>query len=271
MEIELKRNQFSSGGLNLSYLDAGGEGHPFIALHAHWMDARTFQSLANALQPEWRLIAPDQRGHGYSDHAADYSREGYLADLLALLDELAIDSFPVLGHSSGGVNAFHFAALHPERVTGLIIEDIGVVLNEDCSFVKPWAGVYETRRELEAKIGARLAPYVAPSFRESADGWRLAFDPDDMVRSTAAVNGDHWKVWLASHCPALVVRGAQSRVSDATELREMAVRRPKTRYVELDGGHAVHVDAAQAFENEVKQFLLEIHAVHPEMEPVNLS
>ena len=255
MEIELKRNQFSSGGLKLSYLDAGGEGRPFIALHAHWMDGRTFQSLANALQPEWRLIAPDQRGHGYSDHAEDYSRAGYLADLLALLDELAIDRFPLLGHSLGGVNAYHFAALHPERVTGMIIEDIGVVLQGDMSFVKPWAGVYETRRELEQKIGDRLSPYVAPSFRESADGWRLAFAPDDIIRSIKESDGDHWKVWLESRCPALVIRGKQSRVSDETHLREMSVRRPHTRFVELDGGHAVHLDATQAFESEVRQFL----------------
>lgn len=271
MEIELKRNRFSSGELNLSYLDAGGEGHPFIALHAHWMDARTFHSLANALQPEWRLIAPDQRGHGYSDHAADYSREGYLADLLALLDELAIDRFPLLGHSLGGVNAYHFAARHPERVTEMIIEDIGVILEGDGSFVKPWAGVYETRRELENKIGERLTPYVEPSFRESADGWRVAFDPEDMVRSTAACSGDHWKIWLTSHCPALVVRGRQSRVSDPAHLREMASRRPQTKFVELDGGHAVHLDAAPAFENEVRQFLVETHAIHSEMEHIDVS
>jgi len=255
MEIELRRNQFFSGGLKLSYLDAGGDGQPFIALHAHWMDARTFASLANALQPEWRLIAPDQRGHGYSDHAQDYSRDGYLADLLALLDELAIDRFPLLGHSLGGVNAYHFAALHPERVTGMIIEDVGVAIQEDTPFVRSWAGVYETRRELENKIGERLVPYIAPSFREEAQGWRLAFEPEDMMRSTALINGDHWRVWLASRCPALVVRGRQSRVSNADHLREMADRRPDTRFVELDGGHALHLDCPEAFENEVRQFL----------------
>lgn len=255
MEIELKRNQFYSDKLRLSYLDAGGEGNPFVALHAHWMDGRTFQSLAAALFPEWRLIAPDQRGHGYSDHAADYSREGYLADLLALLDELAIDRCPMLGHSLGGVNVYHFAARYPERVTGMIIEDIGVVLQEDGAFIKRWGGIYETRRELEEKIGQRLAPYVAPSFRETAEGWRLAFEPADMIRSTAQINGDHWKTWLSSKCPALVVRGSQSRVSDATQLRDMAQRRPQTRFVEFDGGHAVHLDAAKAFEREVRQFL----------------
>ncbi|MFE1171474.1 alpha/beta fold hydrolase [Streptomyces sp. NPDC058773] len=40
--------------------------------------------MAARLAPDWRVIAPDQRGHGDSDRAADYSREGYLADLEAL-------------------------------------------------------------------------------------------------------------------------------------------------------------------------------------------
>ena len=33
---------FSARGLRLSYVDAGGDGHPFLARHAHWMEASTF-------------------------------------------------------------------------------------------------------------------------------------------------------------------------------------------------------------------------------------
>lgn len=45
-----------------------------IALHAHWMEGSTYLPLAGALYPEWRLVALDQRGHGYSGHAQTYSR-----------------------------------------------------------------------------------------------------------------------------------------------------------------------------------------------------
>ena len=76
----MDRFTFRSGGLTLSYLDAGGDGPVLIALHAHMMTALSFEPLAQALWPDWRVIALDQRSHGHSDHAASYSRDDYIGD-----------------------------------------------------------------------------------------------------------------------------------------------------------------------------------------------
>jgi hypothetical protein len=43
----------------------------------------SFAAVAAEPAPEWRIIAPDRRGHGESDRAAGYSREGCLAELPA--------------------------------------------------------------------------------------------------------------------------------------------------------------------------------------------
>src|SRR3954464_12289535 len=98
MRFELRRKQFTAETLQLSFLDAGGEGQPLVALHGHWMDARTFDRLAANLAPAWGLIAPDQRGHGYSQRADRYDRAGYLQDISGLLDHLAIERCVLLGH-----------------------------------------------------------------------------------------------------------------------------------------------------------------------------
>ncbi len=84
----MDRRSFRSGGLTLSYLDAGGDGQPLLALPAHWMEARTYAPLAAALAPAWRVVALDQRGHGLSDRATRYERDDYLGDALALCDHL---------------------------------------------------------------------------------------------------------------------------------------------------------------------------------------
>ena len=47
----MRRASFEHDGVRLSYLDAGGEGVPVIALHAYWMEAGTYADLAAA----WRL------------------------------------------------------------------------------------------------------------------------------------------------------------------------------------------------------------------------
>lgn len=89
-------------------------------------------------------------------------------------------------------------------------------------------------------------------------GWRLTFDPTEVLASEAALNGDHWPKWLAHTCPALVVRGARSVPVSGEVLEQMARRRPNTRLVTLDAGHSVHIDAPQAFVDAVSRFLAEL-------------
>ena len=112
----MNRSSFRRNGLTLSYLDSGGDAPVIIALHAHWMEGISFSSFAEAMRPEWRVIALDQRGHGHSSHANSYKRKDYLGDIEALFDHLHLEHAVLLGNSLGGVNAYGFAAKHPERV-----------------------------------------------------------------------------------------------------------------------------------------------------------
>ena len=258
--MSFQRHTFKHDGLVLSYLDTGpspssSSRPPLVALHAHLMQGSTYAALAASLAPDYRVIAPDQRGHGESDHAATYAREDYLGDIDALLGLLDLPQVVLLGNSLGGVNAYQYAARNAERVKALIIEDVGAVVTDDISFILPWQGSFATREALELKIGARLLPYFSESFRLSDAGWHLAFDPREMVRSQQNLVGDHWADWLASTCPALVMRGRESRVTSKEHMEEMAQRRPHAHLLVLDGGHALHADNPGAFNAVVRGFL----------------
>ena len=253
--MAIGRSSFSHDGLSLSYLDAGGDGAPLVALHAHWLEAQTFAPLALELAPAWRVVALDQRGHGHSDHARSYTRDDYLGDLGALLRHLAIEHAVLLGNSLGGANAFQFAARHPDRVRALIIVDIFPEIGTDPGMASGWAGTFSTRQALLERVGPRFAPFLLPSFRETRDGWTLAFDPKDMAASQIALNGDHWADWLATSCPALVIRGAESRVTTAEQLQQMVSRRPNTQLVTLEAGHVAYMDDAVGFTQAVRAFL----------------
>lgn len=252
------RRTFRHDGLAFSYLDADVDAPAIVALHGHFMEATTFAPLADALAPAWRVVALDQRGHGWTDHPprdGGYSRDAYLGDVAALLDHLALDRVVLLGNSLGGVNAYQFAARHPARVRALVIEDIGAVVDDDLGFCRMWGGVFPSEEALAEEIGPRLAPYLRDSFRRTDDGWRLAFEPRDMIASQAALVGDHWSDWLATDCPALVIRGAESRVTTAEEMEEMARRRRNTTLVTLAGSHVLHRDDARRFVDVLKAFL----------------
>lgn len=258
--MSFQRHTFHHDGLTLSYLDTGSspasvDRPAVLALHAHLMQGATYAGLAEALAPEYRVIALDQRGHGESSHAPSYTREDYLGDIEALLTLLGLPQVVLLGNSLGGVNAYQFAARHPARAHALVVEDIGAVVTDDIGFVLPWQGTFATREQLEERIGNRFIPYVRDSIRQSEAGWHLIFDPKDMVQSQQNLLGDHWSDWLASDCRALILRGRESPVTSEQHLEEMAARRPHAHLLLIDGGHSLHFDNPGAFNTVVRSFL----------------
>jgi pimeloyl-ACP methyl ester carboxylesterase len=252
---QVMRGFFMVGGRRLSYLDFGGSGTPLLALHGHYNEALAFAPLAEALAPRWRVIALDQRGHGASDRAESYERDDYVADVAAFHRHLGVGPVAVLGHSLGGVNAYQYAGRHADRVTALIVEDIGAVVDCDWSFTTSLPRHAPSRHALASALGA-TAPYLECSFRRSKDGWGFSFDIDDTVASQKALNGDHWKDWVSVSCPTLLIRGTRSDELAAAHAREMIARRGgKARLAELPAGHVVHHDAQAQFAAAVSAFL----------------
>jgi pimeloyl-ACP methyl ester carboxylesterase len=73
------------------------------------------------------VIAFDFRGRGLSSWAdpTSYRPDVEMADTLAFLDELGISRFAVLGTSRGGLVGMLMAATVPDRIVGLMLNDIG--------------------------------------------------------------------------------------------------------------------------------------------------
>ncbi|MBT2480177.1 alpha/beta fold hydrolase [Streptomyces sp. ISL-94] len=246
----------------LSYLDFGGPGRPLLALHGGLSEAAHFTGLATALGDGWRVIAPDQRGHGDSDRAAEYSREGYVGDAAALLEHLGLaEPAVVLGFSLGGFNAYHLAAARPDLVSALVNVDATVEIPGgerldffDLLHALPYTA--PTREELIAACGP-LGEGIGPFLRPLPDGpgWRLPFHPQDTLDTVAAAFGDHWDVWLASRCPALLIHGLRSEALRQETADAMVSRRPGTAYAALDTEHYVPFQDPEGFHQAVRTFL----------------
>jgi pimeloyl-ACP methyl ester carboxylesterase/DNA-binding winged helix-turn-helix (wHTH) protein len=117
----------ATDGTRLAYATVGS-GPPFVRA-AHWIThlAYDWQS------PVWRhwlvglakhhtFIRYDERGCGMSDHDVQvFSLDAWVQDLEAVVDDLALDRFPLLGVSQGGAVAVAYAARHPDRVSKLVL------------------------------------------------------------------------------------------------------------------------------------------------------
>ncbi len=254
-----QRHFLAVNGKRVAYLDFGGVGSPLLALHGHFSCARTFAGLADALRDSWRIIALDQRGHGWSDIPDDYSREAYINDLVAVIEHLKLDPVVVLGHSLGGLNAYQLAARRPNIVRAMIVEDIGAMTDQVPPIVPDWPERFESIRQVLDFFAAKgwgNGTYFLESVVEYPDGWGFRFNYNSLVTSQQLLQGNWWNDWLASTCPALLLHGHTSWVLKTEHAREMASRRPNTRLVEFpDCGHTIHDASPAEFYKAVKEFL----------------
>lgn len=114
------------GDLDVHYLDWGGGGEPLLALHGLASSGHWYRRVAPLLSQRYRVIAPDQRGHGATTQApAGYDWQTLAEDAVRLMDHFGISRAPVLGHSWGGHVASNLAMRFPERVSRVVMIDGG--------------------------------------------------------------------------------------------------------------------------------------------------
>ena len=114
------------GKIRVRYLDWGGQGKPVILLHGLASSANWYDLVAPHLRNDYRVIAPDQRGHGQTTQAGSGYDWGTLTkDVVGLMDHLAIPKAAVFGHSWGANVAVNVAARAPDRVYVLGLIDGG--------------------------------------------------------------------------------------------------------------------------------------------------
>lgn len=94
--------------------------HGLMGRASHWA------STARWLSERHRAVALDQRGHGQSDKPpqAAFTREAYVEDAEAALEQLGLAPVVLIGHAMGALTAWQLAAKRPDLVRGLIICDM---------------------------------------------------------------------------------------------------------------------------------------------------
>ena len=115
-----------SDGREIHVRDEGPRDAPVIMLlHGSNADLHTWQPWAEILREDYRVVRYDQRGHGLTGAApdAEFTRAAFVADVDAVADALALDTFTLAGNSMGGWIAMAYALENPERLDGLVLVD----------------------------------------------------------------------------------------------------------------------------------------------------
>jgi len=115
--------------VRMAYMDvppsSPANGNSIVLMHGKNFDSSYWGDVTKALaQNGYRVVIPDQVGFNKSSKPSiDYTFDLLAANTAKLLDSLRVGKVAILGHSTGGMLAVHFAKLNPARVTQLILED----------------------------------------------------------------------------------------------------------------------------------------------------
>ena len=114
------------GDMCLHYRDLGDRTAPVaLVLHGLMGHGWEWDTLTSRLSRSHRVIAPDQRGHGFSEWSSDYSVDAFAADAIELLDHLGAKDVRLIGSSVGGLAGMLVAARRPDLVARLVLVDVG--------------------------------------------------------------------------------------------------------------------------------------------------
>ncbi len=102
-----------------------GKGEPLLILHGYFGMGDNWKTLGKKFAENYEVHLIDQRNHGRSFHADDFSYELMVGDLKEYITHHNLKRVNIIGHSMGGKTAMFFAAVYPEMVRKLIVADIG--------------------------------------------------------------------------------------------------------------------------------------------------
>ena len=258
-------------GRRLAYQDTGGTSPVVLCLPGLTRNARDFAGLAAHLAPLYRVLRLDARGRGMSEWAGDpvgeYSVPVEAGDALALLDHLDVPRAAIIGTSRGGILGMMIGATAPGRVSCLVLNDIGPVielpgLDNIMGYlgVEPKATSFEEMAAaLERSMGAAFPDlsalqwlgFARTIYRDEGGRPRLSYDARLRGAVEAAMQSappDLWPFFDAlAGLAILTVRGENSDILSAETLVEMARRRSDMAQVTLaNRGHAPFLDEPAA-------------------------
>lgn len=259
-----------------------------VALHG-WMDvSASFQFLVDALQGDWHVVAPDWRGFGLTDRAADgYWFADYLADLDVLLDHWSPGRpANVLGHSMGGNVLGLYAGIRPERIGRMMLaEGFGLkptrpeqapdryakwldqVRHDEAGF-RAYASLAEVAARLRKnnpRLSEEKARFLAPHWSMTRADGSLVPAADPRHRHTNPVLYRQEEVlacWSRATAPALWIWGGdpdwmkQFAGDDADDwARRRSAFRIRRECTIPESGHMLHHDQPEALAREIEAFL----------------
>ncbi|MBL0731185.1 alpha/beta fold hydrolase [Piscinibacter sp. HJYY11] len=267
----------------MAYWEWGDPANPKVLVCVHGLSrqGRDFDTLAQAMCDEYRVVCPDVVGRGESDRLADpsgYQIPAYAADMVTLLARLNAGTVHWVGTSMGGLIGLVVGALKNSPISRLVLNDVGPVVELDAlARIGTYLGAPSRWKSLEEAADALWAisqgfgPHTReqwlaltrPMIKPDGDGFVPHYDLNIAVpfrgltpEIVKAGEAQIWAMYDSLRCRVLLLRGAESDLLSPATAKSMTERGPRAELREFAGvGHAPMLHAADQVA-AVREFLL---------------
>ncbi|HTX23713.1 MAG TPA: alpha/beta hydrolase [Steroidobacteraceae bacterium] len=238
-------------------------GLPVLCLPGLTRNSRDFAALARHLSARHEVLAADLRGRGRSEWDSDASRyqlPTYVQDVWSLLDERRVNRVVVVGTSLGALIGMTMAAMFPQRLAGVVLNDAGPEIDPTgarriasyAGRLPPVSSWSEAAAQAKSVYGPALPgltdahwlDYARRGYRENAAGVPVAdMDPKIAAALSAAATAAPVNLWplyaRIQSVPMLVIRGALSDILSAATVARMVREQPHVEHITVaNRGHA---------------------------------
>ncbi len=247
-----------------------GEGHPVLILHGLFGMLDNWQQIAKVLAEQYQVFIIDQRNHGKSPHSLAFDYYLMADDLLGFMDEHALESCYLIGHSMGGKVAMQFAIDNSDRVDKLLIVDIApkdYPAGHDHIFealLKLNTPQLTSRKEAGVILSEAIDDLAEVQFllknlkRVPAGGYEWKFGLEPIYQNYDAIIQNSLGDFDAFEKPTLFVKGGNSPryIEPDTDLPILKKHFPHFILKTIENaGHWVHAEQPTAFLKVVQAFL----------------
>ncbi|MEW6704803.1 MAG: alpha/beta hydrolase [Pseudomonadota bacterium] len=267
----------------MAYWEWGDPANPRVLLCVHGLSrqGRDFDTLAQAMRDQYRVVCPDVVGRGQSDWLVDpagYVVPSYVADMVTLLARVNAMQLDWVGTSMGGLIGMALASLPGAPVRRLVLNDVGPAIRyEALQRIGQYLGQPVRWKTLDEaadylwSISQSFGPHTreqwlaltGPQLKADDNGFKPHYDPAIAVpfravtpEAAAAGEAQLWQAYDRLRSETLVLRGAESDLLARDTAIEMTQRGPRARLIEFEGvGHAPTLLQPEQVE-AVRSFLL---------------